>query len=252
MKNMFTDTHAHIYKEYYEDINEILKIAKSNNVNRVIISGATQKNNEEVISLVKKYSNVYGTLSIHPEYALNYNDCNLKYIEDHLKYEKIVAIGEIGLDYYWTKETIEEQKILFEKQLRLAELYNMPVVIHSRDATNDTIEILKKFKVKGVIHAFSGSLETALIYVKMGFCLGIGGVVTFKNSKLKEFLKEIPLEYIVLETDSPYLTPHPYRGQKNEPKYIDTIALFVANTYGISKSQLSEITNANIARIFDI
>ena len=249
---MFTDTHAHIYKEYYEDINEILKIAKSNNVNRVIISGATQKNNEEVISLVKKYSNVYGTLSIHPEYALNYNDCNLKYIEDHLKYEKIVAIGEIGLDYYWTKETIEEQKILFEKQLRLAELYNMPVVIHSRDATNDTIEILKKFKVKGVIHAFSGSLETALIYVKMGFCLGIGGVVTFKNSKLKEFLKEIPLEYIVLETDSPYLTPHPYRGQKNEPKYIDTIALFVANTYGISKSQLSEITNANIARIFDI
>lgn len=249
---MFTDTHAHIYKEYYEDINEILKIAKSNNVNRVIISGATQKNNEEVISLVKKYSNVYGTLSIHPEYALNYNDCNLKYIEDHLKYEKIVAIGEIGLDYYWTKETIEEQKILFEKQLRLAELYNMPVVIHSRDATNDTIEILKKFKVKGVIHAFSGSLETALIYVKMGFCLGIGGVVTFKNSKLKEFLKEIPLEYIVLETDSPYLTPHPYRGQKNEPKYIDTIALFVANIYGISKSQLSEITNANIARIFDI
>lgn len=249
---MFTDTHAHIYKEYYEDINEVLKIAKSNNVNRVIISGATQKNNEEVISLVKKYSNVYGTLSIHPEYALNYNDCNLKYIEDHLKYEKIVAIGEIGLDYYWTKETIEEQKILFEKQLRLAELYNMPVVIHSRDATNDTIEILKKFKVKGVIHAFSGSLETALIYVKMGFCLGIGGVVTFKNSKLKEFLKEIPLEYIVLETDSPYLTPHPYRGQKNEPKYIDTIALFVANIYGISKSQLSEITNANIARIFDI
>jgi len=252
MKNMFTDTHAHIYKEYYEDINEVLKIAKSNNVNRVIISGATQKNNEEVISLVKKYSNVYGTLSIHPEYALNYNDCNLKYIEDHLKYEKIVAIGEIGLDYYWTKETIEEQKILFEKQLRLAELYNMPVVIHSRDATNDTIEILKKFKVKGVIHAFSGSLETALIYVKMGFCLGIGGVVTFKNSKLKEFLKEIPLEHIVLETDSPYLTPHPYRGQKNEPKYIDTIALFVANIYGISKSQLSEITNANIARIFDI
>ena len=249
---MFTDTHAHIYKEYYEDINEVLKIAKSNNVNRVIISGATQKNNEEVIPLVKKYSNVYGTLSIHPEYALNYNDCNLKYIEDHLKYEKIVAIGEIGLDYYWTKETIEEQKILFEKQLRLAELYNMPVVIHSRDATNDTIEILKKFKVKGVIHAFSGSLETALIYVKMGFCLGIGGVVTFKNSKLKEFLKEIPLEYIVLETDSPYLTPHPYRGQKNEPKYIDTIALFVANIYGISKSQLSEITNANIARIFDI
>lgn len=249
---MFTDTHAHIYKEYYEDINEILKIAKSNNVNRVIISGATQKNNEEVISLVKKYSNVYGTLSIHPEYALNYNDCNLKYIEDHLKYKKIVAIGEIGLDYYWTKETIEEQKILFEKQLRLAELYNMPVVIHSREATNNTIEILKKFKVKGVIHAFSGSLETALIYVKMGFCLGIGGVVTFKNSKLKEFLKEIPLEHIVLETDSPYLTPHPYRGQKNEPKYIDTIALFVANIYGISKSQLSEITNANIARIFDI
>ena len=249
---MFTDTHAHIYKEYYEDINEVLKIAKNNNVNRVIISGATQKNNEEVMSLVEQFDDIYGTLSIHPEYALNYNDCNLKYIEDHLKYEKIVAIGEIGLDYYWTKKTIEEQKILFEKQLRLAELYNMPVVIHSRDATNDTIEILKKFKVKGVIHAFSGSLETALIYVKMGFCLGIGGVVTFKNSKLKDFLKEIPLEHIVLETDSPYLTPHPYRGQKNEPKYIDTIALFVANIYGISKSQLSEITNANIARIFDI
>ena len=249
---MFTDTHAHLYKQYYEDIDEIIENAKKQNVSRVIVSGASHKDNEEVMFLVKHYENLFGTLSIHPEYANEYKEEHLEYIKLNVNDSKIIAIGEIGLDYYWTKDTIEKQKELFRKQLEIAKEYNLPVVIHSRDATQDTIDILKEFNLKGIIHAFSGSLETAMIYVKMGYCLGIGGVVTFKNSKLKDYLKEIPVENIVLETDSPYLTPHPYRGERNEPKYIDTIAEFVSEIYGISKSQLSDITNSNIGRIFDI
>ena len=249
---MFTDTHCHIYKEYYENIEEVLKNAKKSNVNRMINNGCDKKSNEEVLELTKNYENIYGAIGIHPENIANYSDEDLKWIEENLKQSKIIAIGEIGLDYHYTKENKTEQIKLLERQLKIAEQYHLPVIIHSREATEDTINTLKKYKVTGVIHSFSGSLETAKIYIKMGYLLGINGVITFKNSKLKDVIKEIPLESIVLETDSPYLTPEPFRGKKNEPARIKEIAEFICDLKGISLEDLATITNHNIKRIFDI
>ena len=249
---MFTDTHCHIYKEYYENIDEILKNAQNNNVSRMINNGCDKKSNKEVLELTQKYENLYGAIGIHPENIEEYEKKDIEWIETNLKREKIIAIGEIGLDYHYTKENKEKQKELLETQLKLAEKYHLPVIIHSREATEDTINILKKYKTTGVIHSFSGSLETAKIYIKMGYLLGINGVITFKNSKLKEVIKEIPLENIVLETDSPYLTPEPFRGKKNEPARIHEIAEFICELKGISESEIATITNNNIKRIFDI
>ncbi len=248
---MFCDTHCHLFKEYYEDIDTIIKNASLNQVNRMINAGCDAKSNIEVLDSLK-HKEVYGALGIHPEDVLNYQEEDLKFIEEHLNHEKIIAIGEIGLDYHYGKENREEQLKLFERQLALAEKYQMPVVIHSREATEDTIELLKKYNVKGVIHSFSGSLEIATIYIKMGFLLGINGVITFKNCRLKEVIEKIDVHNIVLETDSPYLTPVPFRGEKNDPSKIKTIAEFVANLKKISKEELVKKTNENIAQIFDI
>jgi len=249
---MFTDTHCHIFKEYYEEIDEVLNKADNMYISRVINNGCDHKSNLEVLNLIEKYPSMYGALGIHPEVVETYQESEIKFIEDNLSNKKIVAIGEIGLDYHYTKENKEAQIKLFETQLKLAEKYHMPVIIHSREATEDTINTLKKFKVTGVIHSFSGSLETANIYIKMGFLLGINGVITFKNSKLKDVIKELDLKNIILETDSPYLSPVPYRGEKNEPANISLIANFISDLKDISLSQLSIITNQNIKRIFDI
>lgn len=249
---MFTDTHCHIFSEYYEEIDEVLNKADSMNISRVINNGCDHKSNQEVLKLIEKYPSMYGALGIHPEVVDTYQESDLKFIEANLNNPKIVAIGEIGLDYHYTKENKEAQIKLFETQLALAEKYHMPVIIHSREATEDTINTLKKYKVTGVIHSFSGSLETANIYIKMGFLLGINGVITFKNSKLKDTIKDIDLNNIILETDSPYLAPTPHRGEKNEPANVSLIAEFISELKNISLSQLSIITNENIKRIFDI
>lgn len=248
---MFIDTHCHLYKEYYDDLNEVLHLSKENNVNKYIVSGCNASSNVEVMSLIKE-KNLYGTLGIHPEEVNAYKEEDLIFIENNLNNPKIVAIGEIGLDYHYCKETKKEQISLFEKQLAIAEKNNISVVIHSREATEDTINSLKKYKVKGVIHSFSGSLETANIYIKMGFLLGVNGVITFKNSNLKNVIKEISLDNIILETDSPYLTPVPFRGKKNDPSKIIEIARFVSELHNITIEELAEITNSNVKRLFDI
>ena len=247
---MFVDTHCHIYSEYYDDIDNILSISKSNNISYYINNGCDHKSNKEIIELIDKYPNMYGAIGIHPESVLDYKMEDLKFIEDNLNNTKIIAIGEIGLDYHYGKETKEEQIKLLEYQLKLAEKYNLPVIIHSRDATQDTIDILKKYNVKGTIHSFSGSLEVANIYIKMGYLLGINGVVTFKNSNLKDTLKQIDVTNIVLETDSPYLTPEPFRGKQNNPSHIIDIAKFVKDIYGISLDELSTITNESIKKMY--
>jgi len=202
--------------------------------------------------LLGKYSWMYGAIGIHPESADTYTEEDLKYVEEHINDPKVVAVGEIGLDYYWTKENKDKQKELFEYQLALAERVNKPVIIHSREATQDTIDILKKYKVTGVIHSFSGSYETACIYIKMGYLLGINGVITFKNCNLKDVVEKLDLGNIVLETDSPYLTPVPYRGKRNDPSHVWEIAEYIANLKGVSVEELSKETNGNIARFFDI
>ncbi len=247
---MFTDSHCHLYHEYYEDLDFIIKESISNKVNRFINDGCDRESNEEVLKLVNIYDNMYGTLGIHPENVEDYKDEDLKFIEDNLNNPKIVAIGEIGLDYHYGKENKDDQIKLLELQLKMAEKHNMPVVIHSREATLDTLNTLKKYKVKGVIHSFSGSIETAREYLKLGYLLGVNGVITFKNANIKEVIKEIPLESLILETDSPYLTPEPFRGHQNNPSHIIDIAKFVANLKDVSLEELSNITNKNLENMF--
>lgn len=245
---MFTDTHCHIFKEYYENIDEIINNAKESKVERIIVASDNQESAKEVLELVKKYDNVYGCIGLHPE---NINEEFDFSIFDNLP-DKIIAIGEIGLDYYYTKENKDKQIEIFKKQLEIAQNLNLPVVVHSREATQDTINILKEYNVKGVIHSFSGSLETAKIYLNMGFKLGVNGVVTFKNCNLKGVYKQLTPNDIVLETDSPYLSPVPYRGQKNEPARVLDIAMFMCNIFNLDLYQLSEATNNNIKDIFNV
>ena len=245
---MFCDSHCHIFKEYYENIDEVINNAKANDINKIIVAADNMESCKEVLSLIDKYDNVYGCLGIHPENCLEDFDYNI--IIDNK--DKIVAIGEIGLDYYWTKETKEKQQEVFRRQLQIAQDLDLPVVIHSREATLDTINILKEYKVRGVIHSFSGSLETAKIYLSMGFKLGVNGVITFKNCNLKDVYLKLDPSSFILETDSPYLSPVPYRGQQNEPARIKDIAMFMANLYNISLKEVADITNKNIKEIFDI
>ena len=248
---MFIDTHAHVFKEYYENIDDLILNAKNNNIKIIINAGCDRTSNEEVISLSTKYDILYAAIGIHPEFVLDYDNDDLNFIEEHIFDDKVIAIGEIGLDYSYSKENKQKQIELFERQLFIAQKYNIPVVVHSREATEDTINCLKKYKVRGVIHCFSGSLETARIYSKMGFYLGINGVITFKNCNLKEIYKSIDINRILLETDSPYLTPVPYRGKQNSPSHIIDIANFVKDIYGVSLDELSKITNENAYSLFD-
>lgn len=248
---MFVDTHCHIFKSDYDNIDEVLNNASNNNVKYYINNGSDREYNKEVLELVKEYDNMYGALGIHPEAVDDYSLDDIEFIKNNLSNEKIVAIGEIGLDYHYTKENKDEQIKLLEMQLSLAEEYNLPVIIHSRDATEDTINTLKKFNCRGTIHSFSGSLETAKIYIKMGYLLGVNGVITFKNCNIKDVIKEVGLDNIVLETDSPYLTPVPYRGMQNNPSHILDIAKFVSELYNISLEELSYRTNENIKRMYE-
>ncbi len=248
---MFTDTHCHLYQEYYEDMDAILDKIKNNSIKNIINNGCDTKSNKEVLALSSQYDIMYAAIGIHPENVENTSEEDLQFIEEHIKDKKVVAIGEIGLDYYYTKENKEKQIALFNKQLALAEQYNLPVIVHSREATLDTIECLKNYKVKGIIHSFSGSYETACTYIQMGFLLGINGVITFKNCRLKEVYEKIGLEHIVLETDSPYLTPVPFRGERNDSSHIKEVASFVADLKGVSLDKLAMETNGNVRRIFD-
>ena len=248
---MYIDTHCHLSREDYDDIDKVIEENKNANIDKIVVSGCSRESIEEVMDLKDRYDMVYVTIGYHPEYADTVTESDLDYLKSLLGEKKVVGIGEIGIDYHYTKDNKDKQIWLFEEQLKIAEEFNLPVVIHSRDATMDTINTLKKYKVKGIIHCFSGSLETANIYISMGFLLGIGGVVTFKNSKLKDVVKEVPLESIVLETDSPYLTPVPFRGKINSSKYLEFIANFIADIKNISVDELAEITSRNASSLFD-
>jgi len=226
---MIIDTHCHLDKRDYDNLESVI-MNMSNDI--MIASGADPKDNKNVIDLVNNYKNIYGTIGIHPEFANTYTEDDLKFIEDNLSNPKIVGIGEIGLDYHWVSDNKEEQKQLFISQIRLAKKYNKTIVIHSRDAASDTLDILKQEydgKLKINMHCYSYSIETAKELLKMNVKFGIGGVITFKNSKkIKEVVDYLSLSDIVLETDSPYLTPEPYRGKKNNPKNVYIVAEKIA------------------------
>ena len=250
---MFTDTHCHLSKEDYDNINEVIDRAKQNKVDRLIICGCDKKGIMEAVDIANKYPNIYLELGFHPSEANITTKEDLNWLKEIIKNNnKVVAIGEIGLDYHWEKDNKDKQKELFINQINLSKELNLPVVIHSRDSFQDTYDILKESNVKADIHCFSGSLENAKRYTSLGLYLGIGGVLTFKNTNLRDTLKEIDMKYILLETDSPYLAPVPFRGEQNEPKNVKIVAETISDIKGITLEEVSNITENNIKELFNI
>lgn len=250
---MMIDTHCHLGKEDYDDITKVIK-NMGNNI--MVVSTASPEDIEDVVKLCDTYSNIYGTIGIHPEFASTYKENDLELLEKYLTHPKIVGIGEIGLDYHYTKENKQDQFDLFIKQINLANKYNKTIVIHSRDAIEDTYNIIRQYKnenIKCNMHCYSGSLEMAKKFIPLNTTFGIGGVLTFKNEKkLKEIVKELELKHFVLETDSPYLTPEPIRGHKNEPVNIKYVAEKIADLKNIDINIVFKETTNNALRLFDI
>lgn len=254
---MLIDTHAHIdMDDYSADFSEMLKRAEENNVQKIIIPGVEPSTFARIFNLTEKYETIYGCVGVHPEEVDSYNDEAEEKIKYYLKKPKILAVGEVGLDYYWDKSKVEQQKKIFEKQVCIAKEYNKPVVVHDREAHQDTFEILKKTGAKEtgvVMHCFSGSTEFAMQCVKEGFYIALGGVVTFKNAKkMKEVAQTVPLEKLLIETDSPYLTPVPYRGKRNEPSYVKYSAEEIARLRGASLDEICDATTKNALKVFHL
>ena len=250
---MFIDTHLHIGNSFGVSPDLYVSNANTANVKLLIASFCEKEDIMLSTKFVEKYNSLYASIGYHPEVANRIVEKDYEVLEKLVKTNpKIVAIGEIGLDYYWNKDNKEKQREVFRRQLEIAEKLNVPVVIHSRDSIGETYEILKEYKVKGVLHCFSGSLEMAKKFIDLGYLLGIGGVVTFKNSKLYQVIEEIPLESIILETDSPYLAPEPNRGKVNESSNIPFIAKRVAEIKNVSLEEVRDITTNNALLLFDL
>lgn len=250
---MFIDTHMHIGDDFGVEPDLYVKNASDAQVEVLIASFCEKDDIMLSTKFVEKYKNLYACIGYHPEVSNKIVEKDYEILEEMVKNNpKIVAIGEIGLDYHWDKDNKDKQREVFCKQLEIAEKLKVPVVIHSRDSINETYEILKKYKVSGVIHCFSGSLEMAKKFISLGFLLGIGGVVTFKNSKLFEVIEKLELTNIVLETDSPYLTPEPNRGKTNESSNIPYIAQKIAKIKNIPLEKVAKITTENAIRVFDL
>ena len=251
---MIFDTHAHYDdKQFSEDRDQVLSSMQEQGVGTIVDASATADSWERVLELTRRYSFVYGMIGVHPDEVGDLNEENFARMEQLLHEKKIVAVGEIGLDYYWDKEQHEIQKEWFICQLQLARKLNMPVNIHSREAAQDTMEIMKEHAadMKAIIHCYSYSKEMAEEYVKMGYLLGIGGVVTFKNArKLVEVVEYAPLESLLLETDSPYLAPIPNRGKRNSSLNIPYVVEKIAEIKGVSREEVEEVTWKNSFRVF--
>lgn len=253
---MIFETHAHYDDEQFDmDRDTLLSSMPEQGVGTIVNVSATYASCQRVVDLVQKYPFMYAAVGIHPDEVGSLNEERFQQINELCKKEKVVAVGEIGLDYYWDNESHDLQKEWFVRQLDLARELNLPVLIHSREAAADTMEIMKQHGqgLKGVIHCFSYSKEMAAEYVKMGFYIGVGGVVTFKNArKLKETVEEIPLTSIVLETDCPYLAPVPYRGKRNNSAYIKYIAEEIAEIKGTSYEEVVEQTEKNARDLYNL
>lgn len=249
------DTHTHINMIEGFDTQTILKNAEENEVKKIIVPSAYPSDFEIIMGLIERYDNVYGMLGVHPSEVKDWNDSLIEKIKYYSTNKKIVAIGEIGLDYYWDKSFNDLQKEVFIKQIELANELNLPIDVHDREAHKDTFDIIQMHNKnsKVIMHCFSGSTEFAKECVKAGYYLGIGGVVTFKNAKkMKEVVEAIPLENIILETDAPYLTPEPFRGKENQPAYVKYVAEEVASLKKISVDEVKKITTENAERIFNL
>lgn len=254
---MIFETHAHYDDEAFDsDRDFLLNNLKENNIEYVVNIGSSIKTSKQTLSLTRKYPFIYGAIGVHPSDTGELQEENFLWLKEAAKEPKVVAIGEIGLDYYWDTPNRDIQKQWFERQMELAKELKLPSVIHSRDAAADTLDMIKSAKLSesgGVIHCFSYEKEMARTYVDMGFYLGIGGVITFKNGrKLKEVVEYIPIEYLVLETDAPYLSPEPNRGKRNTSLNIPYIAENIALIKGMEYEEVVRITNENAKKLYRI
>ncbi|MBP3451929.1 MAG: TatD family hydrolase [Agathobacter sp.] len=254
---MIIETHAHYDDDRYnEDRDALLRRLPEEGVGVVINSGASVESTRDTIRLAREYAHVYAAVGVHPSEIEELDESFMDWMKEQATWEKTVAIGEIGLDYYWDKEpeVQEKQRYWFGRQIELARETGLPIIVHSRDAAADTMQVMKEHhaeEMKGVIHCYSYSKEMALEFIKMGYYIGVGGVVTFKNAKkLIETVEAIPLERILLETDCPYMAPEPYRGKRNSSLYLTYVRDKIAEIKGISPEEVERVTEANARALF--
>lgn len=256
-KTILTDTHTHLYSEEFDhDRNEMIQRAIDAGVSRFFIPAIDSTCTESMYDLEKKHpENVFLMMGLHPTYVKENYEEELEHVANELEKRKFYAVGEIGIDLYWDKTHLPQQQIAFRKQIQLAKQYKLPIVIHCRKAFDEIFEILEEEKsddLFGIFHCFSGTYEQALQAISYNMKLGIGGVVTFKNGKIDQFLNQIDLRHIVLETDSPYLAPIPFRGKRNESSYLINVAAKLAQIYNLSEEEIAAITTENSKVIFGI
>ncbi|MGJ7923158.1 TatD family hydrolase [Neobacillus sp. LXY-4] len=254
---MLFDTHVHLNAEQYkEDLEEVINRALSSGVSTMVVVGFDRPTIEKAIELAEAYDFIYASVGWHPVDAIDMTPEDLNWLEQLAAHPKVVALGEMGLDYYWDKSPKEVQQEVFRKQIQLARKVKLPIIIHNRDATADIIEILKEEKaeeVGGIMHCFSGSPEIAQECIKMNFYISLGGPVTFKNAKQPKKVAElVPLERLLIETDCPYLTPHPHRGKRNEPSYVKLVAEQIAEIKGKTLEEVGAATSENAKKLFGI
>lgn len=251
------DSHVHLNSTQFDTIvDETIKKSMAVGVNAFICIGYDAVTNMKAISISERYDNVYCTIGFHPEVAKMVTDADLASLEAMLKHPKVVGIGECGLDYYWDKSAIEEQKFVFKSQIELANKLNLPLIIHMRDSAFDTLEMIKTYKAKstsGIMHCYSGSAQMVDDFIKENLYISLAGPVTFKNAVTpKEVAKIIPIERLLIETDAPYLAPMPYRGKQNTPEYLPYTLAEIARIREIDRDLLDQITEANTIRLFQL
>lgn len=250
---MLIDSHCHVLNSEYDNINEIIENAREKGVQKIIINGYDIKTSVNAVEIANKYEDVYAAIGIGPESVNDFGKEDINILNDLISHPKVVAIGEIGLDYYWTKENEKEQINLFRLMLELAKNNNLPVIVHSRNSIEQTYNLLKNYGVQGIMHCYSGSFEMAKKFIDLGFLIGVGGIITFKNSKkINDVVKNIDLKHVALETDSPYLTPEPCRGKKNEPSYVPLIASKIAEIKEVSYDEVATATSEAVMLKFDL
>jgi TatD DNase family protein len=254
---MFIDTHAHLFFENFkDDVNDVIVRAKENGVDYIIVPATDIKTAREAIELAEKYEQIYATVGIHPHDTKDWNENLIPQIEELAKHPKVIAIGEIGLDYYYDFSPKEQQIKAFKSQIDLALKLDLPVVIHNRDSDLDMMDIISSYcgtGLKAQFHCYNGSLDDALEFMKMNHFISFTGNITFKKSdRLREILKHINLNHLLLETDSPFMTPIPFRGKRNEPAYVSHVAQQVADVHKISVEEVGKITSLNTFRFFGI
>ncbi|MBU2947697.1 TatD family hydrolase [Zobellia uliginosa] len=254
---ILTDTHTHLYSEAFdEDRSEAIERAMALGVQRFFIPAIDSTYTEAMCDLEKSFpNNIFLMMGLHPTHVKENYEAELQHVEEMLEQRKFYAVGEIGIDLFWDKTFLKEQQEAFRRQIRLAKKYKLPIVIHCRDAFDEVFKVLESEKdddLYGIFHCFTGTLEQAKKALSYNMKLGIGGVVTFKNGKIDKFLAEIPLKHIVLETDSPYLAPVPYRGKRNESAYLMNVLEKLAEVYGESAEVVANMTTENSKQIFGI